>query len=201
MGKSVRGEGVIRKLWPADHEGFRDHLLRLDGESRRLRFGMATGDRFIADYAARLGTLGSVVHAYMVDGDIRAAGELRPFGGMFPRAAEAAFSVERDYQNSGIGSELLGRTIRAARNRGIKQLYMNCLAENGRMQHVARKYDADLSFEVGEVVGEVTADYPSYYSLWKEAVDDSHGYVTAIFDLHSRTLTPGDTGGEPGRTS
>ena len=36
--------GVIRKLWISETDLYRDHLLRLDGESRRNRFGGAVAD-------------------------------------------------------------------------------------------------------------------------------------------------------------
>src|SRR4051812_10055675 len=31
------GEGSVRKLWPTETEKFREHMLRLDKESRRMR--------------------------------------------------------------------------------------------------------------------------------------------------------------------
>ncbi len=49
----------------------------------------------------------------------------------------------------------MGRVIRAARNRGVHLLYMSCMAENAKMQAIARKHEADLRFEYGEVVGEI----------------------------------------------
>ena len=49
----------------------------------------------------------------------------------------------------------MGRIVRAARNRGIRRLYMSCLAENSKMQAIARKHEADLRFEYGEVIGEI----------------------------------------------
>ena len=44
-------DGVIRKLWIDRAGPYRDHLLRLDAESRRNRFGGAVSDEFIANYA------------------------------------------------------------------------------------------------------------------------------------------------------
>ena len=46
------------------------------------------------------------------------------------------------------------------------------LAENGKMQAIARKYDADLRFESGEVVGEIVPQNANYFSLLAEAVED-----------------------------
>jgi hypothetical protein len=42
---------------------------------------------------------------------------------------------------------LLERVLLAARNRQVERLHMLCLAENQRMQRLARKFNAALSFE------------------------------------------------------
>lgn len=182
------GGGRLRKLWVTELGLYRDHLLRLDEDSRRMRFGMAVDDRFIEDYAARLNDMKSLVYAYVEQGQVRAAAELRRLGFQMRGEAEAAFSVEKAYQDSGIGTELLGRVIRAARNRSIHRLYMNCLAENRRMQRVARKYDAVLHFENGDVVGELAPSTANYFSIWHEAVEDEMGFVMAVLDLQRRIL-------------
>lgn len=178
--------GNIRKLWPTESDKFRDHLLRLDKESRRMRFAHAVSDAFIEDYASRMNDMGSIVYALVEDGEVRAAAELRKLGDTWGKEAEAAFSVETAYQEHGIGSELMGRVIRAARNRGVSQLFMSCLAENGKMQSIARKYEAELRFEYGEVVGEIVPQEPNYFSILAEAVDDRVGYMMAVLDLQRR---------------
>lgn len=178
--------GSIRKLIPSEIARFRDHLLRLDKESRRLRFAHGVSDSFIEDYAARMTEMGGIVFAYIVDGEVRAVAELRKLSDTWGHEAEAAFSVEPDFQNLGIGNELMGRVIRAARNRGVRLLYMSCLAENAKMQAIARRHEADLKFEYGEVIGEIIPETPSYFSLLAEAVDDRVGYLMAVLDLQAR---------------
>ena len=42
--------GAIRKLWVGETDRYRDHLLRLDMESRRSRFGGGVSDEFIRRY-------------------------------------------------------------------------------------------------------------------------------------------------------
>ncbi len=180
--------GSIRKLWPTETEKFRDHLLRLDRDSRRMRFAHAVSDGFIEDYASRLSEMGSVVYGYVVDGEIRAVAELRKLGDTWGREAEAAFSVEPGWQDRGIGSELMGRVIRAARNRGVMHLYMSCLAQNRKMQAIARKHSADLRFEYGEVVGDIVPQEPNYFSVLAEAVEDRVGYMLAVLDLQDRLV-------------
>jgi RimJ/RimL family protein N-acetyltransferase len=170
-------------MWASECDKFRDHLLRLDRESRRMRFGMAVSDDFIRDYAARLSDMRCLVYGFFIDGEMRAAAEMRQIGDAWSTDAEGAFSVEEAYQNRGIGTDLLGRIIRAARNRGISRLYMNCLAENHKMQRICRKFRAELHFDHGEVVGRVIPAVPTYISLWEEAIDDSNGFVMAVLDL------------------
>jgi hypothetical protein len=90
--------GNIRKLWSTEIYKFRDHLMRLDRESRRLRFAHGVSDAFIEDYALRMCEMGSIVFAYFEDGEVRACAELRPLGEQWGQEAEAAFSVESAYQ-------------------------------------------------------------------------------------------------------
>lgn len=188
MSEARIGGGSIRKLWSTETDKFRDHLLRLDKDSRRLRFGMAVDDVFITDYADRAGATQSVVYAFFVHGEMHAAAELRMIGDGWSQEAEAAFSVETAYQDGGVGTELMGRVILAARNRGVHRLYMNCLSENRKMQRIARKYEAELHFDHGEVVGQVKTPGPTPVSLWSEAVDDSSGFVMAVLEFPLRLL-------------
>jgi RimJ/RimL family protein N-acetyltransferase len=188
MSKSRLPEGIIRKLWPSESGKFRDHLLRLDKDSRRLRFAHGVADAFIEDYAARMNDMGSLVFGFIVDGEVRAAAELRKLGDTWGREAEAAFSVEKAYQDQGIGTELMGRVIRTARNRGVQLLYMSCLAENSKMQAIARKHEAELHFEYGEVVGEIVPEGANYFSILAEAVEDRVGFMMAVLDLQARLV-------------
>ena len=63
---------------------------------------------------------------------------------------------------------------------------MSCLAENSKMQAIARKHEADLKFEFGEVIGEIIPDNASYFSLLAEAMEDRVGYMMAVLDLSTR---------------
>jgi GNAT superfamily N-acetyltransferase len=182
--------GTVRKLWVYESDVYRDHLLRLDLESRRNRFGGAVSEDFIRNYVEVSIGLDAVIHGYFVDGILRGAAELRTLGPNFATEAEAAFGIEKEWQDRGVGSLLLERTLLAARNRGIKTLHMICLVENRRMQHLARKFDAELRFESDSVLGEVAAPYPTPASLLREAVADTHGFATAMLDLQSRWLAP-----------
>ncbi|MBI4275199.1 MAG: GNAT family N-acetyltransferase [Rhizobiales bacterium] len=183
-------DGVIRKLWILDAPKYRDHLLRLDPVSRHNRFGGAVSDSYLRHHADVSIGPASVIHGFFADGILRGAAELRRIGARFAKEGEVAFSVESPYQSHGIGSALLERTLLAARNRGVRYLNMCCLADNRRMQQLARKFAADLTFEFGSVTGEVVTPVPTPMSMIREIVADSHGMAVAVFDAQSRMLKP-----------
>ena len=174
--------GVIRKLWINEAQIYRDHLLRLDPESRRNRFAGAVSDEFICKYMDVSSSLDAIVHGFFIDGTLRGAAELRPLG-TFAKEAEAAFSIEKAWQSHGVGTALLERTLLAARNRGYKLLHMACLADNRRMQQLALKFDAELSFDFGSVIGEVEAAHPTPLSVLREFVADTSGFATAMLEV------------------
>jgi GNAT superfamily N-acetyltransferase len=182
--------GLIRKLWIFENNAYRDHLLRLDPASRRNRFGGAVSDDYIRSHTRDLSHTDAVLYGFFVDGTLRGATELRPVGGWKSGEAEAAFSVEQDWQSHGIGSALLQRVLLAARNRGIKHLHFACLARNQRMQQLARKFDAQLRFDFDSVVGEVQAPRPTPMSMVREAASDGYAFVSAMLDAQTRLLKP-----------
>jgi GNAT superfamily N-acetyltransferase len=135
-----------------------------------------------------MGEFGSIVYGHLVDGRVRGAAELRKLGDAWGEEAEAAFSVEKPYQDQGVGNELMGRVVRTARNRRIRRLYMSCLAENSKMQAIARKHEAELRFEYGEVIGEIVPDVPNYFSMLTEAAEDRVGFLIAVLELQTRLV-------------
>ncbi len=182
--------GIIRKLWSGEIGAYRDHLLRLDKDSRHRRFSGAVADEVITRHAATASGPGVVVHGFFVDGVLRGAAELRRDGPVLSREGEAAFSIEQPWQSHGVGTQLLERTLLSARNRGITHLKMHCLANNLRMQQLARKFEAGLSFDFGGVVGKVVPARSTALSLMREAINDSHGVASAILEAQSRLLKP-----------
>jgi GNAT superfamily N-acetyltransferase len=190
MNEPLPDGGTIRKLWVGEIDAYRDHLLRLDRDSRYRRFSGAVSDDAIARHAATAKGVGVVVHGFFVEGVLRGAAELRQTGSLFAHKAEAAFSIEQPWQSHGVGTELLERTLLSARNRGVKLLRMDCLAENRRMQQLARKFDAELSFDFGSVIGEVDPPRSTLLSLMREAAADSHGVVAAMLEAQSRLFRP-----------
>jgi len=130
------------------------HLLRLDPESRRNRFAGTVSEAYIRAYAQPSNLADAVIHGFFIDGVLRGVAELRPLP---EHEAEAALSVEKEWQGHDVGAALLERMLLATHNRGIELLHMTCLTENRRMRQLARKFNAELKFGFGSVVGKLKA--------------------------------------------
>jgi len=177
--------GLIRKLCIGEAAKFCEHLLRLDPDCRRSRFAARVPDEFIRNYANTSISLDAVVHAFYVNGVMRAAAELRPLGPVHPQEAEVTFSVEKSWQGFGIGTALMRQTLLTAHSCGLELLHMACLASNGPMLRLARNFNAELRFDNGSFVGEVHPCSATTLSLVGETMAGDQGFVTAMLDLQS----------------
>ncbi len=184
----------VRRLWLADKEAFRDHLVGLDARSRHLRFGGGMSDDFLVRYAENCFGKGDLVYGAFIDGKLVGAAELRssqaiwseqaPFGRHIH--AEAAFSVDDGYRRRGIGEKLFKRILRAATNHGVETIEIVCLPENAGMQNLAKKFEAHFTFEENWLTGRLTARRPTALSLFREASSDALDFGASLFDAHWR---------------
>src|SRR6516162_6220928 len=65
MHEPVISGSAVRKLWVGETELYRQHLLRLDAESRRNRFGGAVSDEFIRLYSGPSKLNGAVIYGFL----------------------------------------------------------------------------------------------------------------------------------------
>ncbi|MEA2939270.1 MAG: hypothetical protein QOC56_2774, partial [Alphaproteobacteria bacterium] len=65
------------------------------------------------------------------------------------------------------------------------------VGEARHVQQLAAKFDAELTFDFGSVVGEVAAAGPTPLSVMREMVADNHGFATAMLEVQSRILKSG----------
>jgi GNAT superfamily N-acetyltransferase len=153
--------GTIRQLRPSDLPRFRDHLLRLDSESRRDRFNGVADDNYVASYAERCFAQGTTVIGYVEGDKVLGAAELHERPELPEPTGEIAFSVERELQHMGIGRRLFERLIGNASGLGYTKLRVTTHPHNESMKALARRFDAALSFEDGETVGIIDLDPPA----------------------------------------
>jgi GNAT superfamily N-acetyltransferase len=170
----------IRRLGKSDCDAVVRHFCRLDKEMRRLRFGNAVNDAFLTHYANAIFESVSIVYGAWVENELRGVAEIRGLPANWTSKAEAAFSVEREWQDRGIGNALLQRLIATAQNRGIRQLAMVCLKENLKMQHLAEKYEAIMQYEVDHVEGRISDLHPTFGSIYEEFSGEARSFVRAV---------------------
>ena len=178
--RALRGGLQLRKLWGTDHGTFRDHLVRLDIKTRRLRFGTAVNDRFLAQYAERALSPDAAVFGCIVEGTLRGTGELRPLYDSWPVAAEAAFAVEAPWQNRGIGHALMARVIATARHRAVKVVHLICLAENARMRHLVEAFRDEVEADTEPTRVRLVTPQAG------EASEDGGGFIRAALTMQER---------------
>ena len=144
--------GPVRLLAASELPLFRDHLLRLDRDSRRDRFNGSLSDEWVVKYAERSVQDGTVILAYFEDGVVRGAAELHQ-ADLTNIEPEVAFSVESCMRRKGVGSILFTQLIAKAKSMGYKKLRVTTGAQNDAMRALAGKFGAKLSFRHGESTG------------------------------------------------
>lgn len=180
--------GEYRKLDSAERPLLRDHLLRLSPDDRALRFLSEVSVEHIERYCACVDEHYRIVIGYFVGGSMRGAGEIVFNAGTPGRAScEVALSVEHDYQNAGVGAELLRRLLVLARNRGVSKVTMLCMRSNRRMQNLAKKFEGELHFAAGDVEGTLYPRWPDAASLFEESWEQGCAMLNLVCGLASST--------------
>ena len=154
--RSALANGNVRTLRQQEELPLlRDHLLRLDRESRHDRFHGFMDDSFIERYAAKCADDGTIIIAYFEDGVVRGAAELHPPDRSPDSLPEIAFSVEASARRRGVGSILFHKLIGEARAKGYHALRITTGAQNLAMRALAHKFGAHLTFRQGESSGTI----------------------------------------------
>jgi GNAT superfamily N-acetyltransferase len=148
-------KSCVRTLRREEIPMLRDHLLRLDGASRRDRFHGFIDDGFIERYAKKCANDGTIIIAYLQDGAVRGAAELHPPEQSPDSQPEIAFSVETSVRRRGVGSALFRYLIGEARAKGYRSLRITTGAQNEAMRALAHKFGANLTFRHGESTGSI----------------------------------------------
>jgi GNAT superfamily N-acetyltransferase len=179
------GFGYVRTLSQQEELPLlRDHLLRLDGESRHDRFNGFIDDEFIERYAAKCADDGTIIIAYMENGIVRGAAELHPPQQSDDGVPEIAFSVEACVRRQGVGSVLFKRLLSEARWKGYPRLRVTTGASNEAMRALASKFGAHLVFRHGESTGTIEVGQAPQGEFAKLAIDAPLGAARAVMNFN-----------------
>ena len=185
---------LIRRLLPTERDTLLAHLKRLDPESRHDRFCGGFSDEAIERYCSGIDWLEGILLGWFEDGVLRAAVQLVPLDVTWPREAELAVTVEPDWQDRGIGTELCRRALLAAQNRAVARVRMVCLLENARMQRIVRRLRGHLTYVDGVREGAVEVPLPNYLSLWEEAFGEGGALLGTLVEQWQPVAPQGTSG-------
>jgi GNAT superfamily N-acetyltransferase len=178
-------KGTVRILHRQEELALlRDHLLRLDADSRRDRFHGFLDDSFIERYAAKCADDGTVIIAYIEDGVVRGAAELHPPDQSSDAVPEIAFSVEARVRRQGVGSILFRKLIAEARSRGYDSLRITTGAQNQAMRALANKFGAHLTFRHGESTGTIDLKQQPQPDLTRPAIATPFNALRAMVNFN-----------------
>ena len=173
---------VYRKLLPSERHRYPGHLLRLDRTDRYARFTGTVSDAVIERHCATLDWGRTLVVGGFHQGELRGAVELCTDRLLWPDQAELAVSIEKPYQERGMGSALVRRALTIARNRGITRVHMLALADNRRMRALASRFGGAMELDGGELTMSIALPPPNQFSLALEAVEAGAGAFGAVLD-------------------
>lgn len=171
---------LARKLNHLDKENLIKHLCTLEGEDRRLRFGVLITDEAIRNYVDKsfdddksqwfgCDAKGKIVSACHV--------------AIYNNEGELGCSVDKEYRGHGLAQEMFDRAVTYLRAHQITEVYMHCLTENSVMKHIARKNDMVVVSCDGETDAKVKVEPPSPVTIYKDAYLDR----VAIYDMLIRS--------------
>jgi ribosomal protein S18 acetylase RimI-like enzyme len=165
----------VRRLWKSGRAAFERHLLALDTADLRLRFGIPLSRDRIAAYAAAIDLAVDRIYA-VFDDRLEVVGAVHL--GVAHGVAELGLSVSRGHRRRGLGSALFARVVQHARNRGMRRIYMHCLAENQAVIAIARRAGMRIVVSAGEADAFLKVPAADAESLSGEFVADQ----LALFD-------------------
>jgi len=163
------------------------HLKRLSAQDRFTRFGYAASDYNIDQL---------ILHMLYNPGDhylFMAAHGADPVG--FTHLAksnhdwELAVSVRSNLQGQGIGNQLMAHTIAWARTHGVDSLFMHCIRDNQRIQHLATKHGLEVVERSGQdITAQVALPPPTPTDYTVDFVREQQALMDQMLELQQRWL-------------
>jgi GNAT superfamily N-acetyltransferase len=175
----------VQRLGANAGSAYLEHLLALPPEDIRLRFGSAESADTITAYVRNIDFDRDEVFGVYGAGLVLVGGVHLAING---NEGELGVSVLPGQRGKGIGSALFARAAEHARNRGIRDMFMHCLAENASMIHIARRADMDVVIESGDADAHVALPPANLSSLGSEILADRVALYDFALKTHVETL-------------
>ncbi|MBC7413640.1 MAG: GNAT family N-acetyltransferase [Herminiimonas sp.] len=177
------GSVRVKELSERDRRRLLMHFLALGDSDRLLRFGTVLPDELVTRYVQRLDFARDTVFG-VFDADLKLVGvghlafvpcDTKPVfttATEKERIAEFGVSVSSTARGHGIGTRLFERAAIHCRNEDVDTLYMQCLASNQTMIHIAKKAGMQIHRAYGEADAFLKLDPANPASMLQEAVEE-----------------------------
>lgn len=166
---------IPRKLTILDKDKLVEHLSLLQGEDRRLRFGTMVNNEFIKSYVDK--SFDSESKWFGCDDDCKIISACH--AAVYNGQAELGCSVDKEYRNLKLAQAMFDRAVTWLRSKGITDVFMHCLTENGAMKHIARKNHMTVVTDYDESEANVHLQLPTPFTTMVDAYADR----IAIYDM------------------
>ena len=179
----------IKELSERDRRSVLMHFHALGEKDRMLRFGTVLSDELITKYVQKMDFARDTVFG-VYDSKLALTGighlafaprDTVPSvidATLKERVAEFGVSVLQSARGLGIGSKLFKRAAIHCRNADVDTLYMQCLASNQTMIHIAKKAGMEIHRDHGETDAYLRLLPANPGSVMREAVEEQ----VATFD-------------------
>ena len=98
-------------------------------------------------------------------------------------------SVDRAYQGLGIADSLMSHMVTWGKTHGVEVLYMHCITENQKIQHLARKHGLKAWERAGhELTAKVRLPEPTVLDYTASLVQEQRELATDIVRLQRAWL-------------
>jgi GNAT superfamily N-acetyltransferase len=187
---------IVYRLTPLEFDRYRTHLLALDNNSRRMRFGVTLSDDSINKLCDNMQAHIHQHRIFVIENqqlEVVAAGHIAI---ATDQPMELAFSVLEQYRRQHMADSLMKRCINWCQNRGYSTGYMVCLRENDAMKALARKHGLVMTSQDGETEAHITLPVATAYSVIFESLDNSLSMFDHVGKLHGQLVTRWHTGSD-----
>ena len=162
------------RLGPADRAAITRHFLALGPDDRRLRFGASLSDDAVRTLEERIDFDRDEIFGIAGD-DLRLEAVVHV--AFYPGKAELGLSVLPGSRGRGLGNALFSRAVMHLVNRGVREVFVHCLAENGAMMHLARKNGMRVVHDGGETDAYLALPRATAASVLAEWIWDQNAHL------------------------
>lgn len=163
------------------------HLKALSNEDRYTRFGYAASTSAIDAMILNILYHPDQHHLFTYYMDDHIVG----FGHLAREDAdwELAVSVEHDYQGRGIADKLIAHMIDWGKVHNVYSVFMHCITDNQKIQHLARKHGLKTMQRAGhEITAQVELPAPTVFDYTVDFVREQRELAESIVKLQRTWL-------------